>query len=155
MSLIEKNLLPDERIQFRTKKHLMIFFYPVVLIIVALYAFQYMSGNFIVAQVKWIPILVVLLIFASVWLEYITSQFVVTNRRIIMREGFFYRHSTELRINSISQINVEQGPLGQMLNYGTISINAFGAFDAFTMISHPLQFQKFANEQVDKVMTKG
>ena len=92
-----------------------------------------------------------LLIFASVWLEYVTSEFVVTNKRILMREGFFYRHSTELRMNTISQINVEQSLLGQMLDYGIVSLNAFGAFDSFTLIAHPMKFQKYANEQVDRL----
>jgi uncharacterized membrane protein YdbT with pleckstrin-like domain len=103
-------------------------------------------------HIKWAPILVALLIFSSVWLEYATSEFVVTNKRIIMREGFFYRHSTELRLNAISQVNVQQNPLGQMLDYGTVTLSAFGASDSFNIISHPLQFQRYANEQMDRVM---
>lgn len=153
MTAMDRNLLPEEQILFRTKKHLIIFFYPVILLIIALYAYQYMDANFILAKIKWVPMVVVLLFLASVWLEYVTSEFVVTNKRIMMREGFFYRHVTELRINTISQINVGQSLPGQVLDYGYVSLNAFGAYDTFTMIAHPLRFQKYANEQLDN-MTK-
>src|SRR5258706_8697941 len=121
MTYIDKNLLPDERIQFRTKKHLIIFFFPVILFILAVYAYQFMHGNFIMQRVDWVIPLLALVYFGTVWLEYITSEFVVTNKRIIMREGFFVRHTTELRIHTISQINVNQSLIGQILNFGNIS----------------------------------
>lgn len=151
MSYIDRNLLPGEQILFRTRKHLIIFFYPIILTIFAIYAQQYMHDNFILARVEWAPALIVLIYWGFILLEYATSEFVVTSKRIMMREGFFIRHSTELRINSISQINVDQNLVGQMLDYGTVSLNAFGAYDAFYMIAHPFLFQKYANEQLDKI----
>jgi len=151
MSYIDRNLLPDEQILFRTKKHLIIFFYPLILTIFAIYAQQYMHDNFILARVEWVPAIIILIYWSFTLLEYATSEFVVTNRRIMMREGFFIRHSTELRINSISQMNVDQNLIGQMLDYGTVSLNAFGAYDAFYLIAHPIAFQKCANEQLDKL----
>lgn len=68
-----------------------------------------------------------------------------------MREGFFNRHVNEMRLATISQINVSQSLLGQMFNYGMVSINAFGAFDAFTVLAKPYTFQKYVNEQLDKI----
>lgn len=154
MSYIDRNLLPDERIQFRTGKHLIIFLYPVLLGILAVYAFQYMHANEMFGRVEWALPLVALLFFASVWLNYITSEFVVTNKRIMMREGFFVRHMAELRIQTISQINVEQDLIGQVLGYGSIGLNAFGATDVFTTIANPSAFQRYANIELDKVTTR-
>lgn len=152
MSYIDRNLLPGEQILYRTKKHLIIFFYPVVLALFAMYAQSYMRDNFILARVDWAPTVIVLLFWASVGLEYLTSEFVVTNKRIMMREGFFIRHSNELRIATISQVSVDQNLIGQLLNYGTVTLNAFGASDAFYTIAHPLTFQKYANEQLDQIV---
>lgn len=151
MSYIDRNLLPDERILFRTRKHLIIFFYPLILVLIAIYAYQYMDANPILASVKWAPMLVVLIYTGSVWLEYITSEFAITNKRVMMREGFFFRHMAEIRLNTLSQINVDQSLIGQILGYGIVTLNAFGAYDAFTMIDKPVEFQKVANEQLDKV----
>jgi hypothetical protein len=49
-------------------------------------------------------------------------------------------------------VNVDQSLLGQLLNYGIVSINAFGAYDSFTLISHPGEFQKYVNQQLDTLV---
>jgi|SRR5579885_1479571 uncharacterized membrane protein YdbT with pleckstrin-like domain len=151
MSYIDRNLLPDEKILFRTKKHLIIFLVPLILTILSIVAYSYMESNNILNKVDWAPTVIVLLFWASSGLDYLTSEFAVTNKRVMMREGFFNRHANEMRINTISQVNVDQSLLGQMLDYGIVSINAFGAFDAYPMIAHPFTFQKFVNEQLDKM----
>lgn len=150
MSYIDKNLLPDERILFRTKKHLIIFLVPAILTILSIIAYSYMQSNYILSKVDWAPSLIVLIFWAASGLDYVTSEFAVTNKRVMMREGFFTRHANEMRINTISQVNVDQSLLGQVLDYGIVSINAFGAFDAYPMIAHPFTFQKYVNEQLDK-----
>lgn len=152
MSYLDKNLLPDERILFRTKKHLIIFFFPAAWIIFSIFATSYMQTNPILIKISWIPWLLAFVFLAYVWLEYITSEFAVTNKRVMMREGFFTRHANEMRVSAISQVNVDQTLLGQILNYGIVSINAFGAYDSFTLIANPAQFQKTVNEQLDKLV---
>lgn len=152
MNYIDRSLMPDERILFRTKKHLIIFFYPLVLFIFSLYATYYMRGNEILVRVQWAPWLITLLFWVYTWIEYQTSDFAVTNKRIIMREGFFNRHVAEMRLATISQVSIDQGILGQLLNFGTVSLNAFGATDAFTMLAKPTQFQQHVNEQLDKIV---
>ncbi|EKD71208.1 MAG: putative membrane-associated protein [uncultured bacterium] len=151
MSYIERNLLPDERILFFTKKHIIIFFFPMVWTIFSIYAAAYMQANFILDKLAWMPGLLAAFFWIYVGIEYVTSEFAVTNKRVMMREGFFYRHATELRLATISQVMVDQSLLGQMLNYGAVTINAFGAFDVFTLINKPLLFQKIVNEQLDKL----
>lgn len=154
MSYIDRNLLPDERILFRTKKHIIIFLIPVLLLIFSAYATNYMASNDVLKVLQWAPWLVTILIWSSVGLDYITSEFAVTNKRVMMREGFFVRHSNELRLATISQVNVEQSIIGQILNYGTVAINAFGAFDAYPMIAKPSQFQKAVNQQLDQLVSR-
>ena len=62
MSYIDRNLLPDERILFRTRKHLIIFFYPAILVIIAGYAYQYMHQNPFLVRIEWLPMLAVLIL---------------------------------------------------------------------------------------------
>lgn len=149
MSYIDKNLLTDERILFRTRKHIIVFLIPVILLIFSVYATYYMNANPILFKVTWAPWLVTLIIWVYIGIDYLSSEFAVTNKRVMMREGFFYRHANETRLSAISQINVDQSLLGQLLDYGSVSINAFGAFDAFTMLAKPFVFQKCVNEQLD------
>jgi len=152
MSYIDRNLMQGETIQFRTKKHLIIFFFPIVWIVFCIYASAYMLANPILTQVEWVPWVLAVFFWGYVGIEYLTSEFAVTNKRVLMREGFFHRHTNETRLNAISQVNVDQSLLGQILDYGIVTLNAFGAFDAFPTISQPNRFQKVVNEQMDKMM---
>ena len=151
MKYIDKNLLPNEKILFRTKKHIIIFIFPLILTFFSFYADHYAEVNPILIKLRWIPWFITLIFWAYTGLDYMTSEFAVTNRRIMMREGFFYRHTNETRLNTISQVNVNQSLLGQLLNYGTVVINAFGAFDAFTLIAKPDVFQRYVNQEVDQL----
>lgn len=151
MSFIDSNLLPDEQILFRTKKHVIIFFFPLLWTIFSLFAVIYMTDNYILAKISWLPHIVTLVFWSAAGIEYVTSEFVVTNKRILMREGFFNRHASDMRLASISQLLVDQSLIGQLLGFGSIIINAFGGNDAFTMINHPLLFQRYVNEQLDRV----
>ncbi|HEX4044360.1 MAG TPA: PH domain-containing protein [Gammaproteobacteria bacterium] len=152
MSIV-KTLLPDEQIINRTKKHLIIFFFPVVLTLLSIYIAGYMSNNPILEKLQWAPWVVTLIFWAYAYLEYLTSEFVVTNKRVLMREGFFVRHSNETRLAAISQVTVNQSLIGQLFNYGTVLINAFGASDSFAMIARPNVFQQCVNEAIDKATT--
>ena len=153
MSYIDQNLLPDEHILFRTRKHIIIFLLPALWLIISFYAASYMQENPVLTRLAWAPWLIALIWISTVGLQYITSEFAVTNKRIVMREGFFYRHTNETRLAAISQVNVTQSLIGQLCDYGMVSINAFGAFDAFPMIAKPFLFQKYVNEQMDKVVS--
>lgn len=149
MRSIEQNLLPEERIVFRTKKHLIVFVYPTLIALVAIWATPFMAGNEFLSKVKWVPSFIVLLFYAQVGLEYWCSDFAVTNKRVLMREGFFVRHANETRLSAISQVNIYQDLFGQMFNYGSIVINAFGADDFFSMVDKPEEFKRQVNRQLD------
>ena len=149
---IDQNLLPEERILFRTKKHVIVFFLPLVWTGVALYLYKVMGQNPFLVRFTWVPLLLAALFWGVQWLEYITADFAVTNKRIMMREGFFIRHTNETRLATVSQVTVEQSLLGQLLNYGMVAINTFGGVDAFSLIVAPFTFQKYVNEQLDKIV---
>lgn len=152
MTYIDRNLLPGEQILFRTKKHLIIFFFPVVWLIFSVYATAYMQANPILNKLAILPWIFAAFFWLQVGINYITSEFAVTNKRIMMREGFFTRHTNEMRISTISQVNVDQSILGQLLDYGRVTIQAFGALDSFSTLAHPGRFQRSVNEQIDKTI---
>lgn len=158
MSYIDRNLLTDESILFRTRKHIIIFTIPILWTLIGIIFMFYMNLNhsdrFPQAAAYWLN-LAIWFAAAFYWLkqslEYYSSEYVVTNKRIMMREGFFVRHATELRLATIAQVNVNQSLLGQVLNYGIVSVNAFGVSDGFPLISRPFMFQRYVAEQLDKL----
>jgi uncharacterized membrane protein YdbT with pleckstrin-like domain len=169
MSYIDNNLLPDEKIIFRTKKHYIIFLVPIIFLLLTLFfcTDNHITTNinstlnailFTVPFLKHItrpPVLFFSLVTIYVgflqWLMYVTSDYAVTNIRVIMREGFFLRHVCDTRLSTVSHVTVDQNLLAQALNYGTIIINAFGGTrDGFIQIALPNEFQKAVQSQLEK-----
>ncbi|MDX1902226.1 MAG: PH domain-containing protein [Gammaproteobacteria bacterium] len=150
MSYIDKTLLPDETILFRTKKHYIIFYMPIIWILMTV-AFL-LTPNDIIHKIAIAPAVVALVTALNQWLLYITSDFAVTNKRIVMREGFFFRHMNEMRLATVSNMTVNQSLIGQILGYGTVVVSPFGAnSDVFTEIAKPFEFQKAAQVALDQL----
>ena len=80
--------------------------------------------------------------------EYVTSDFAVTNKRVIMKTGWISRQVLELNLHKIESVNVDQSLLGRLLGYGTITvIGTGGTRERFDRIAHPLAFRKAFQEQ--------
>ncbi len=142
---ISKNILPDEKILYRTKKHWIIFLIPFVLTIMTVFFF--LNSNPFVVKLSFIMLIVTLLYWMNQFLLYYASEFAITDKRVMMREGFFYRHTNETRLTAISNVGATQSLLAQALSYGTVFINTFGGeTDAFTELDNPVLFQKKLQE---------
>ena len=81
-------------------------------------------------------------------IEYWSSEFAVTNKRVIMKMGWISRRVLELNLHKIESVNVDQSLLGRLLGYGTITvIGTGGTRETFDRIAHPLPFRKAFQEQ--------
>jgi uncharacterized membrane protein YdbT with pleckstrin-like domain len=151
MSYIDKNLIANEKIIFRTRKHFIIFLGPIVWAILAIVCL--LSGQPIIMKIAIAPGIAALVTGINQLLLYYSSDFVITDRRLFMKEGIFFRHSNETRLTTVANVNIQQNLLGQILNYGTVTINSFGGErDPFSMISRPIEFRKQLETQVDKLV---
>lgn len=83
----------------------------------------------------------ILLIIAYV--RYKSTELAITNKRVIAKTGFISRHTIELNINRVESIQVTQGVLGRIFNFGTLIISGGGNPQApIAGISNPLAFRK-------------
>ena len=72
-----------------------------------------------------------------------TSEFVVTSKRVVMKTGFIKRHSTDVMLSKMETINVDQGILGRIFNYGTVVVGGSGGTkNGFKGVANPLEFRK-------------
>lgn len=135
---VEESLLPGEQVVFRTPLHWVMFFWPLALALWAM--ILYSSGASNAATV--------FLVIAGVWgllrsLEYSSSEFAVTSRRIVIRVGVVRRRTLELQIAKVEAIGVNQGLGGRMLDYGTIVVTGTGGTkEIFKRIANPMQFRR-------------
>lgn len=75
------------------------------------------------------------------------SEFVITNRRIIIKTGLVSRKTVEMNLSKIESVNVDQSVMGRILQYGSITIiGTGGTRETFHNISKPIEFRKAFQE---------
>ena len=149
MSYIEKNLMVGENILYRGKLHWVVFLWPVIWFMVAIMSF---GGGEDAAVAGVLFILIGIITAISSFINYKTSEFGITNKRVVVKVGFIRRNSLEVLLNKVEGIQVSQGILGRILDFGSITISGTGGTkDPFHKISAPLEFRRKAQEQIASV----
>ncbi|KXU38780.1 hypothetical protein AXE65_11990 [Ventosimonas gracilis] len=105
----------------------------------------------IVLGVVLLPLVVGLYFLIRVYLRYISTELAFTNKRVIAKFGFIRRQTIELQISKIESIQVEQGILGRIFDYGTLIISGAGNPQApIPGISQPMQFRQAFMQHQDQ-----
>jgi len=83
-----------------------------------------------------------LLGFAQMMVVKATTEIAVTNRRLIYKRGLVARHVGEMSIDRIEGVNVLQGILGRLLNYGRVAVRGMGVGEVvLPPIEDPIAFR--------------
>ncbi|QGF20592.1 putative membrane protein [Klebsiella phage UPM 2146] len=56
----------------------------------------------------------------------LTTEFAVTNKRVIFKTGFIRRDADELRLGKVETVKVDQSITGRVLRFSTISVIGTG-----------------------------
>ena len=74
-------------------------------------------------------------------IDYTTSEFGVTDKRVIIKIGLIRRRTLELLLRHVEAILVDQSVMGRMLNYGSVTLTGTGEVrETFDNISNQLEF---------------
>jgi uncharacterized membrane protein YdbT with pleckstrin-like domain len=138
MGYVESNLLPNEKITYRAKLHWIIYTLPATVFVIAL-AVALGGGAWIAAVLAVIGFV----LFLPPWIKSSSSEFAITNKRVLIKVGLIRRHSLELLLQKVEGIGVDQSILGRILGYGTITVSGVGGTkEPFQMISNPMEFRR-------------
>jgi uncharacterized membrane protein YdbT with pleckstrin-like domain len=90
-----------------------------------------------------------LLFWGAAAIRYFTTELAITNKRVIAKFGLISRSTVEINIHKIESIQVNQGILGRIFNFGSIVVSGAGNPQApVPGISSPLDFRRaFLNTQ--------
>jgi uncharacterized membrane protein YdbT with pleckstrin-like domain len=157
MSYIDSNLLDGEHIVFRTRLHWLLFMGPVLFILIVLLPVAWFlnSGTWFLASgtwssYAWVPIGLGALILVATFIKRQSSDFAVTNKRVMMKVGVFTTRSTELLLSKIEAIAVEQTLVGRIFGYGDIVITGSGGTkESFSQIQSPLELRRAVQSVTD------
>ncbi len=128
----EQNLQPGETIKAVGTLHWTVYAQGLVLLAVAdgtVIAAVRMAAGSHRDQTLYIAMsafVLALLLLVATWLRCRGTEIVVTNKRVLYKSGIVSRHTLEMNISKIESVDVEQGPGGRLLNYGTVLIRGTG-----------------------------
>jgi uncharacterized membrane protein YdbT with pleckstrin-like domain len=79
-----------------------------------------------------------------------SSDFAVTNKRVMMKVGVFSTRSVEILLNKIEAIAVHQSLGGRIFGYGDIVVTGSGGTEeAFSNIQAPLELRRAVQSVTD------
>jgi len=136
-SYVDSNLLAQEKVLYRA------------------HTSMWSLAPMILLGVLLLVIVVGLFVLIAAWIRYRTTEFAVTDRRIIAKTGLVSRRTVEMFLDKVESLNVEQSVPGRVFDYGTVTIRGTGATsETFGNISAPLALRKGFMEAADAYRRK-
>ncbi len=168
MAYIEGSLLKGEKIVFISKPHWVVFVPSMVIMVLALLVWVFgpvfftasynlnislLRGYSFSQLIGVVAVLIALYSFCKAFVIFNSSEYGITNRRIVMKRGFVQRNVLELFIRRLEAVNISQTIAGRLFGYGTIVvIGTGGTRDYFMDIPYPTQFRQMIQQQMDHLM---
>ena len=151
MGYVERHLLPGERVLYKTRLHWILLVKAEMGTLLGLVmlaaswwveptseswvrpALRYVGGAVAVAGLVWTLVR---------YVEMRTSEFAVTDIRLILKVGLIARYTTELLIAKVESIGVAQSLAGRLVGYGDLTVTGTGgAREVFRQVNDPIAFR--------------
>ena len=146
MGYVENNLMPGEEVTYRAHLHWVIYLrsFLIALLGLALVIAGLWRPDFNVLAYLGAGVLAVaFLVWFVQWVKSRTSEFAVTNKRVIIKVGLIRRDTLELLLSKVESIGVDQTVTGRIVGYGSIVVvGTGGTRETFKNIARPLDFRK-------------
>jgi uncharacterized membrane protein YdbT with pleckstrin-like domain len=151
-----KLLNDDEEIAVDLHPHWLFFAKAVVLLVVAIIfgIFALTVDGSVGTTLQWIALAAVLITAAMVaqrYLQWISTNFVVTNDRVIYRSGVITKRGIEIPLERVNTVHFNQGVFERMTGTGDLLIESGGedGQQRFTDIRQPDAVQNVIHQQMD------
>jgi len=144
MSYVEENLQPGETVLLRRRLHEVVFLPSGSVLLLALV----FSSTTSTGPVRdfWQSVASCLALvggaaFVRALVEFLTTEYAVTSRRVIRKTGWIARHTTETMLSRIEGIRLNQSIPGRMLDFADVLVSGTGEQkNLFWRIAGPLEF---------------
>jgi uncharacterized membrane protein YdbT with pleckstrin-like domain len=97
----------------------------------------------------WLALLVLgiaivgVVIFIAVAVHMLTTDFAVTNRRVVIKRGWFNRRTQELAVESVEGVSLQQSLIARLFGYGRVIVTGTGEGTLiFPPMAHPVTFRR-------------
>jgi len=140
---VDRHLLPGEAVRYRTRLHWNVYLVPTLIDLLVLAPLTVLA---LLSETKvWavLPLAAMVLTLTPAFLHRRTSEFAVTNKRVIMKVGLLSARSIEILLPKVEAIAVTQTVAGRLFGYGEIVVTGSGGTkETFDGIQSPLDFRQ-------------
>ena len=131
MAISKKFLGPDEHVVLHMRTHAKAMLLPAIILIVTFgiygFVFAWADGRDVETALRWIVgILAIIIIVWRVvipFLNWMTTTYTVTNRRLITRTGILTRKGHDIPLPRISTVSSERDVVDRILGCGTLLLS--------------------------------
>ncbi|MFC6236861.1 PH domain-containing protein [Longivirga aurantiaca] len=136
-----KLLADDESIVYELKPHWRALVMPVIVLLVTLAVGIFAIASWDNPGLRW-TVLVVMLLVLVIWvlrpfLYWFTTQYVITDHRIIVRTGLISRSGRDMPLSRVNDVSFKKGAIERFLNCGTLMIESAGTQGQLIISSVP------------------
>lgn len=143
MSYVDKHLLPGEQVTYRTQLHWKLYLLPALVALVVLLPLTILALDSQTKILALLPAIAAVVLLAIPYVQRRTSEFAVTNKRVILKLGILTTRSVELLLPKVEGIAVTQSLPGRMFGYGEIVVSGSGGTkESFASIQSPLKLRQ-------------
>lgn len=163
MTYVQKTLIAGETVLYRAHLHWVVLFWHAVIGVLGMLAGlallvgtlvttgRDLGGGGTTAVVGGVLLLVagfaVLLIGI---LKRNATEIAVTNKRVLIKTGFFSRKTVEIFLSKIESVVVDESLTGKTLGFGTVTVRGTGGTpERFDRIADPLEFRRQVQGQIE------
>jgi uncharacterized membrane protein YdbT with pleckstrin-like domain len=146
MSYVQQVLQPGETVRFQTNIHWFVYLYAILALVVALalllWYYNDANGNLLLLYGALVFGVCAVVLAIPAWLKRLGTEVAVTDRRIISKSGLIQRHTTEVNMDKVESVDVDQSIFGRLFDYGSITIRGTGeGIATLRNIAAPLEFR--------------
>lgn len=146
MSYVRGVLQPGETVLRTAMLHWVLYVRGLLLLVLAVVVYIFglkLEGHEVAVQVVvGVLLLSGLALVAGAWFRQWITEIAVTNRRVIYKTGLISRRTSEMNMDKVESVVVDQTILGRMLDYGAIDIRGTGdGIETLRMVASPLELR--------------
>jgi uncharacterized membrane protein YdbT with pleckstrin-like domain len=147
MSYVQRVLQPNETLIYATRLHWLIYGRAVFLLVLAIVAAWAATQIETALQMILWAVAAGLLALAAIdgiaaAIRRASTELAVTDHRVIYKRGIVGRYTIEMARSKVESVDVIQGILGRIFNYGTILVRGTGgSLEPFRNVEDPLRLR--------------
>src|ERR1043165_347823 len=137
---VDKVLQPGEQVRYMASLH-WILYVPGAAVWLVAAALYLATSNGFMQFVALLVFAIGLFLLVRAWFYWWTTEIAVTDRRVIYKTGFIRRTTTEMNMEKVETVDVDQSVLGRVLDYGDVLVRGTGSGLEISTIGAPLELR--------------